>query len=81
MRISQYAARLLANDIGLRDLTADELEQFRVGLEVEAAPRGRHGNMNTIAKRVADNLDADPGYYEKLDYWTAYATDVDLEDL
>lgn len=79
--VSIQAARMLAADIGLRNLTKDELEQFRRGIEVEYEHLGTvKGNTNTIAKIAADHLDEDPHYYDKLDYWEAYASDVDLEE-
>ncbi|MDQ5977444.1 MAG: hypothetical protein QG602_416 [Verrucomicrobiota bacterium] len=80
--ISTQAARLLAGDIGLKGLRPDELEAFRRGLEIEHEHFGSvNGSWNTIAKITADHLDEDPDYYTKLDYWEAYASEVDLEDL
>lgn len=80
--ISTQAARLLAGDIGLKGLRPDELEAFRRGLEIEHEHFGSvNGSWNKIAKITADHLDEDPDYYTKLDYWEAYASEVDLEDL
>jgi hypothetical protein len=78
--VSAQAARMLAEDIGL-SLNATELEEFRRGLEVEHEHfHTARGNWNTIAKIVADHLDEDPNYYDKMDYWKAYGQDVDLDD-